>query len=173
MQILADGFCFLEAPRWHQGALWVADFYQHAVFKISLDGQVEKIVEVPHQPSGLGWLADGRLLIVSMKNRKILQYHEGVLSEYADLSHIATGHCNDLITDVYGRTGVGDFGFDLMQGADFTMAQLACIEPDGSVHVEATDLYFPKGMVILNNQLLSTKPLLTVFRHLPLMQMVI
>ena len=154
MHILADGFCYLEAPRWHQGALWVSDFYQHAIFKISFDGQVEKIVDVPHQPSGLGWLADGRLLIVSMKDQKVLQYHQGVLSEYADLSHIATGHCNDLITDADGRAWVGNFSFDLMRGDDLATAQLARIDPDGSVHVAATELYFPNGMAIVNHQLL-------------------
>ena len=154
MNILADGFCYLEAPRWHDGALWVSDFYQHAVFKITLDGQVEKIVAVPQQPSGLAWLPDGRLLIVSMKDRQVLQYQEGKLSLYADLSHIATGHCNDLITDAHGRAWVGNFGFDLMQGEDLATAQLARIDPDGSVHVAATDLYFPNGMAIVGDTLL-------------------
>ena len=27
LQVIADGFTYLESPRWHDGALWFVDFY--------------------------------------------------------------------------------------------------------------------------------------------------
>lgn len=149
---LATGFCFLESPRWYQNRLWVSDFYQHAVFSIGLDGEIETEVTVAQQPSGLGWLPDGSLLIVSMKDRLLLRYHEQQLEEYADLSAYVAGHCNDLLVDALGRAWVGNFGFDLMQGAAFQTANLLRVDPDRSVHVVAEDLYFPNGMAICLEQ---------------------
>jgi hypothetical protein len=46
----------------------VSDFYREAVYTVSADGREELVLEVEHQPSGLGWLADGSLLVVSMKD---------------------------------------------------------------------------------------------------------
>ena len=61
--IVHRGLDFGEGPRWHEDRLWFSDFFRHGVF--TLDGdQEELVVEVPGQPSGLGWLPDGRLLAV-------------------------------------------------------------------------------------------------------------
>ena len=72
-RVLAEGLYFGEGPRWHDGRLCFSDFYDHAVKRFDLDGNVETVVEVPAQPSGLGWLPDGRMLIVSMLDRKLLR----------------------------------------------------------------------------------------------------
>jgi len=60
-----SGLFFGECPRWHEGRLWYSDFFDHAVFSVSPDG--ERRVEVPFEgePAGLGWLPDGRMLIAS------------------------------------------------------------------------------------------------------------
>jgi len=73
-------------------------------------------VEMPNkgQPSGLGWLPDERMLIVSMLDRKLMVRElDGTLKEYADLSELAGWHCNDMITNSDGTCYVGNFGFDL------------------------------------------------------------
>ena len=71
---LAEGFHFLEAPRWRDGRLWVSDFYGHRVLSMREDGSdLRTEAYVPEQPSGLGWLPDGRLLVVSMRDRKVLR----------------------------------------------------------------------------------------------------
>ena len=112
--MLAEGLYFGEGPRWRAGWLYFSDFYDHAVKRVDLDGNVEIVVEVPNQPSGLGWLPDGRMLIVSMLDRKLLRHEpDGSLAEHADLSDIATFHCNDMVVDAHGRAYVGNFGFDL------------------------------------------------------------
>src|SRR6516165_9984986 len=58
---LLEGGAFFEAPRWHDGRWWVSDFYRHAVYTVGTDGSEELVLEVEHQPSGLGWLPDGSL----------------------------------------------------------------------------------------------------------------
>ena len=75
---------------------------------------------MPNQPSGLGWLPDGRMLVVSMLDRKVLrQEPSGELVEHADLSAIATGHVNDMVVAPSGVAYAGNFGFDLMAGEPF------------------------------------------------------
>ena len=115
-RVLAEGLYFGEGPRWHDGRLYLSDFYDHAVKRFDMDGNVEIVVEVPAQPSGLGWLPDGRMLIVSMLDRKLLRLEaDGTIVEHADLSEIATFHVNDMVVDGKGRAYVGNFGFDLFE----------------------------------------------------------
>lgn len=150
-ETLVDGIDFGEGPRWHDGRLWYSDFYHHTVYAVTADGHREAMVEVPNQPSGLGWMPDGRMLIVSMLDRKVMVWDGTTLDEHADLSSVATFHCNDMVVDSAGRAYVGNFGFDLhslIPGDDMTMATMAIVEPDGSVRAGAGDLAFPNGCVI-------------------------
>jgi sugar lactone lactonase YvrE len=148
LQTLFEGGGFFEGPRWRDGTWWVSDFYRHTVSRISPDGTEEVVVEVAAQPSGLGWLPDGSMVIASMKDHKLLRFADGALTELADLSDHVGGHVNDLVTDAHGHSYVGNFGFDLMGGAKPEPADLVRVDPDGSVTVAAQGLYFPNGTVI-------------------------
>jgi sugar lactone lactonase YvrE len=70
------------------------------------------------------------------------------VSVHADVSAHCGGHLNDLAVDGAGRAYVGNFGFDLMAGADPRYAALVRVDPDGSVVVAADELMFPNGAVI-------------------------
>lgn len=148
--VVVDGVDFAEAPRWHEGRLWYSDFYQRAVYAIAADGTREAIVEVPGQPSGLGWLPDGSLLVVSMTDRTVRRFDGTTLSLHADLSHVAAHHCNDMVVDRRGNAYVGNFGYDFhAEGpAGVRPARLALVRPHGTVEVAADDLWFPNGTVI-------------------------
>jgi sugar lactone lactonase YvrE len=157
--LLAEGFYFGECPRWRDGRLWFSDFYGHAVKSVSLAGDLRTEVKIDDQPSGLGWMPDGSLLIVAMKTRQVLRLTpDGAIGLHADLGAIAGFHCNDMVVDGVGRAYVGNFGFDLdaaieAQGVEGVLAQhptadLACVSPDGAVSVAASDLHFPNGSVI-------------------------
>lgn len=149
VDVVSTGHAYLECPRWHDGRLWVSDFYTHQVLAIGADGAVELRAEVPGQPSGLGWLPDGRLLVVSMRDARLLrQQPSGELVEHADLSGRSPGHLNDLAVDETGRAYVGNFGFDLMSGAPIRPTTLVRVDPDGSAFVVADKLFFPNGMVL-------------------------
>jgi sugar lactone lactonase YvrE len=157
-RVLVGGLHFGEAPRWRDGELWFSDFYDYAVKSVDLDGQVRIRISIADRPSGLGWLPDGRLLIVSMTERSLLRLDPEGLALHADLSSIATFHCNDMVVDSFGRAYVGNFGFDLdtseISGtlsdvlSTHSGATLARVDPDGSVHAAADGLMFPNGTVI-------------------------
>ena len=162
--VLATGLAFGEGPRWRDGRLWFSDFYRHAVFTLDMDGVEAKVVDVPGQPSGLGWLPDGRLLVVSMLDKKVMRLEpDGAFVEHADLTELADFHANDLITDNLGRSFVGNFGYDLhhdMAERDVPTilgdesagsTTLARVEADGSVHVAAEHVRFPNGMALIDD----------------------
>jgi sugar lactone lactonase YvrE len=152
-RILVEELSYLECPRWHEGRIWFADFYTYGVYSAAADGSdLRQEVEVPQQPSGLGWLPDGRLLVVSMRDARILRVEpDGSLSVHADLSGHVSGHPNDMVVDASGRAYVGEFGFDLMGGAPLEPAQLLRVDPDGTVTVAAEDMLFPNGSVITDD----------------------
>ena len=158
-RLLADGIYFGEGPRWRDGRLWFSDFYAHAVKSVSLAGDVRTEFEIDDQPSGLGWMPDGSMLVVSMTKRRVLRRAlDGTISVHADLGGIATFHCNDMVVDAEGRAYVGNFGLDLdaelrARGpasvtADHVKAVLALVQADGSVSPAARDMSFPNGPVI-------------------------
>ncbi len=152
---LLDGGHFYEGPRWYDGRWWVSDFYAHHVFTVTTGGDVEVIMEVPGQPSGLGWLPDGSLLVVSMRDGQILRRRlDGEVAVHADIADHIDGLANDMVVDSQGRAWVGNFGFDLMSGADPKPTNLLRVDPDGSVTVAATDMYFPNGSVIIDGNTL-------------------
>jgi sugar lactone lactonase YvrE len=145
---LVDGLAFAEGPRWHDGRLWFSDMHAHFVMSVGMSGDLRTEAEVPNQPSGLGWLPDGRLLVVSMTDRRLLCQDGNGLVELADLSPCATWHCNDMVVDAEGRAYVGNFGYDMYGGAARSTAAIALVTPDGRVTVAADGLDFPNGMVI-------------------------
>ena len=147
-RVLLDGLVFPEGPRWHAGKLWFSDMHAHCVMTVDLAGRAETVVEVPGQPSGLGWLPDGRLLVVSMTDRRLLRLDPGGLTVAADLSALASFYCNDMVVDARGRAYVGNFGFDLHAEAPFHPAELVLVPPDAAPRVVASDLAFPNGCVI-------------------------
>jgi sugar lactone lactonase YvrE len=146
---LYEGGHYYEGPRWHDGRWYVSDFYDQAVYAVGEDGRSEELMRVEQQPSGLGWLPDGSLLVVSMRDRKLLRRSaDGAVTVHADVSEHCGGHLNDLVVDGSGRAYVGNFGFDLMAGADPEYAKLVRVDPDGAVSVAAEELMFPNGAVI-------------------------
>lgn len=147
-KVFLEGFTFAESPRWHDQELWFSDFHDNVVLKVNAKGQVEKVVEVEGEPSGLGWLPDGRLLVVSMEHRRVMRMDPDGLKVHADLSGIATWHCNDMVVSADGTAYVGNFGAPYGSESGPVPAKLARITPDGEVHAESEGLDFPNGMVI-------------------------
>ena len=149
LDVVVDGFHYLEGPRWYKNTLWFVDFYTQNVYRVNDQGVAEKIVHIEQQPSGLGWLPDGRMLVVSMKDRKVLRLEDnGELVVHADIWEHCGGHANDMVVAPNGNAYVGNFGFDLMGGADHEHTGLVLVRPDGSSQIVAEGLSFPNGMVI-------------------------
>lgn len=167
LKVLAEGgFAFLEGPRWHDGRLWFSDMHGDAVWTVDESGTKTKIVDVPHQASGIGWLPDGRLLVVSMTDRRIMRLEGDTLVTHADLSHLGSTDLNDMWVDADGRAYVGEMGvvIDEFLGAnaealatkgpqafadaEFPGARLFRVDIDGSVETAAEGLRFPNGATV-------------------------
>lgn len=151
-KILADDLCFGEGPRWHDGRLWLSDMHDHKVLAIAPDGTKQVMLEIEDQPSGLGWLPDGSLLVVAMTRRQVLRVRDGAVTVHADLWDLADFHCNDMIVDASGAAFVGNFGYDLaaaLRGeAEPKPTRLIRVAPDGSARKVGPELMFPNGMAI-------------------------
>ncbi len=148
LETLMKGLTFGEGPRWHENKFYFSDFYSHKVYSLDLSGKYEVIVEIPNQPSGLGWTPDGTMLIVSMKDRKLMSFKDGQLKERADLSEFSGFHCNDMVVDIDGNAFIGNFGFNTYDGEEIKPTNLILVKPGEEPVLAADNLFFPNGTVI-------------------------
>jgi len=146
LETLVDGGAFFECPRWRDGRLWVSDFWRYQVLAIAPDGTAETVAEVPGSPTGLGWLPDGTLLVVSMADRKLLRVEDGTTVEHADLGAHSAPQANDMVVDAAGRAYIGTV--DFMAWDEQPATNLLRVDADGAVGVAADGLSFPNGAVI-------------------------
>lgn len=149
LDVVADGLCFPEGPRWHAGALWFSDVYAGEVLRLDPDtGACEIAAALDTAPCGLGFLPDGRLLIASGHDRIIYRREpDGSLSVHADLSSLAAWHLNDMFVDRHGRAYVGDYGDDTAPPTPPHPADLILVEPDGTARPVADGMMFANGIV--------------------------
>ena len=148
-EVIADGLAFPEGPRWHDGRLWFSDIHVGKVLATDLDGKVEEICSVPGLPSGLGFLPDGRALIVSVTDRRLLRLEDnGSLSEVADIRPLTKWTINDMVVDGRGRAYIGDVGFELGPNAQVSPGQVVLVEPSGAARVAAEEMMFPNGSMV-------------------------
>jgi sugar lactone lactonase YvrE len=148
-RILLEGLEFPECPRWHEGSLWFSDMDASRVIALDMNGTSRPIAEVPGNPGGLGWSQDGRLLVVSMSERRLFRLDAGGLTAVADLSKMAPLMCNDMVVDRHGRAYIGHFGVRAAAApSPFGPADIIMVGPDGAASVAAGSLSFPNGMCI-------------------------
>jgi sugar lactone lactonase YvrE len=141
--LLAGDLVFGEGPRWHDDRLWFSDMHGEAVSTVTLAGERELVVEMPgRRPSGLGFLPDGDLLIVSMLDRQILRWNGSELALHADLSSLVATGCNDMVVDRSGRAYVGSF-----PDPSSPEGPIILVEVEGTPRVVA-NVVFPNGSVI-------------------------
>jgi len=152
METLLAGRAFLEGPRWHDGALYVSDMHAHEVLRVGADGSFDVVASLDTAPSGLGWLPDGSMLIVSMDDRRVLRLDPGAtdgrLHEHADASGVAPNEINDMVVDRHGHAFISQFGYDFHGGAKMRSAPLLRVDPDGRVHEVTDGLRMANGMAI-------------------------
>lgn len=146
-ELVAQGFSFLESPRWRGDALYLSDFHTGRVLRWTEQEDITTVCQVPGQPSGLGFDRDGRLLIVSMLDRRVIRLQDGVFAEHANLQQLAPFHCNDMVVDAHGRAYVGNFGSDVDR-EPLVATSLALVDADGNVRTVGDHLIFPNGMAI-------------------------
>ncbi len=148
-KIILEGLIFPECPRWYDGRVWFSDMLDLKVIAVDPKGKAETIVKVPGQPGGLGFLPNGKLLVVSMTEQRLLRLDADGLKLVADLSKLAVGNCNDLVVDYQGRSYVGDWGFTVFpKKGEITKAHVILVTPDGKARVVSNEMRFPNGAIV-------------------------
>jgi sugar lactone lactonase YvrE len=149
VKTLISDLAFGESPRWRADGLYLADIHANRIVVWRPSGFLDVVATFASPVSGLGWLPDGRLLVVSMHDRKVLrQERDGRFAIHADLAQIASWHANDMVVAANGDAYVGNFGFSLEAPGTFKLAKLARVTATGVVSQAADDLFFPNGSVI-------------------------
>jgi sugar lactone lactonase YvrE len=157
-EVFLDGLHLPECPRWHAGALWFSDMWDHTVWRIGADGGGRTAVHrfgPDEDPGGLGWLPDGTLLVVGMDGRRVYRLTPdgaggfGAPAVHADLAAVAPWPCNDMITTADGTAFVSHFGFDMWgKTTGFLPATLLRVRPDGTAAAVVDDVSSPNGMAL-------------------------
>ncbi|HEY1118316.1 MAG TPA: SMP-30/gluconolactonase/LRE family protein [Acidimicrobiales bacterium] len=151
LSLIFSDLRFPEGARWHGGQLWFSDMHTGQVFRSDPAARtLEEVTVVDDQPSGLGWLPDGSLLISCMLDRVVRRLGpDGRLSVFADLSDLTDSPVNDLVVAADGRSYLGGFGYDLYADAPQAPGPIFRIDPDGTPTVADDAMVFPNGSVIL------------------------
>ena len=139
LELFADGFSFLEVPRWHEGRLWAADMFAGHVVAFAADGAAQVVITVPEVLAGFGWMPDGELLVVTRGGR-LLREQAGQVTEVASPLSGGPVPCNEMTVDGQGSAYIGLFG--LAGGG------LARVAPDGSARVAAKAMLLPNGQAL-------------------------
>jgi sugar lactone lactonase YvrE len=147
---LLTGLVFGEQPRWHEDRLWFSDWGTQDVIAVDLEGNSEVILHGPAFPLCVDWLPDGRLLVVSAREGRLLRREpDGSVVTHGDLSAVSQPPAgNELVVDGRGNAYVNGGGFDLMAGEEFAPGIVALVSPDGSARQVADGIAFPNGMLV-------------------------
>src|SRR5579872_3919204 len=148
LRILLTGLGLVESPRWHDGRLWFSNWLAQEIIAVDLGGQSEVITRVPSFPCCIDWLSDGRLLVVSGREGRLLRREpDGSLALHTDLSSLSRYPWNEIVVDGRGNIYLNCINFDFPAGA-FAPGIIALVAPDGAVRQVADGLAFPNGMAV-------------------------
>jgi sugar lactone lactonase YvrE len=140
--LFVDGFLYGESPRWHDDHLWFTDGPAGAVYVVDDDGEVHVAAQTSN-PSGLGWMPDGTMVISALQTARIDQVVDGKTRVLHDVTDIAWS-TNDMVV-----TADGGIYVDLYVIADEAMVgKIGYIPPGGSIRVVTEAPALPNGMAI-------------------------
>jgi sugar lactone lactonase YvrE len=146
LRTLLAGRGLVESPRWHGDRLYFSDWSAGEVLATDLDGHSEVVARVDSLPLCTDWLPDGRLVIVSSSDGRLLRLEpDGSLVTHADLGRPGW---NDIVTDGQGHIYVNGAGFNPTASEEFKPGSVSLVTADGPVREVADDIAFPNGMAV-------------------------
>ena len=158
---LLTGRGLVESPRWHGDRLYFSDWSAGEVVAVDLAGRSEVIAQVKSLPLCTAFLPDGRLVIVSSPDGRLLRLEaDGSLATHADLGQPGW---NDIVIDGRGNIYVNRAGFNPTAGEEFQPGFVFLVAADGSVRQVADDIAFPNGMAVTADN--STLIVADSYRH--------
>lgn len=147
-QILLTDLAFGESPRWHEGRLWLSDWGAYQALAVDATGNSEVVASLPSFPSCIDFLRDGRLLVVSAHDGRLLRREpDSSMAMHADLSRLADHLWNEVVVDSRDNAYVNNIGFDF-PGGQPAPGTIALVTPDGSARQVADGIWFPNGMAV-------------------------
>ena len=146
VRTLVTGRGLVESPRWHDDRLYFSDWSSGEVIAVDLTGVTEVVARVASLPLCTAFLPDGRLLVVSSPDGRLLRREaDGSLVTHADLGRPGW---NDIVVDGRGNAYVNGADFDPRAGDRPRPGFVVLATPDGAVRRVADDIAFPNGMAV-------------------------
>lgn len=152
-KLLLDGLKFAEAPRWHDGRLWLADMIGHNVTAIDMHGKAEVIAEFDDETSGLGFLPDGTPLVVLRARKQLIRVDKGRTSIHSDLSEYPCESLNDMVVDGCGRAYVDAVVRRAKPGTDDIGEAVLLVDEQGNLKSATNGLVNPNGLAVTEDGL--------------------
>src|SRR5215813_4325256 len=138
VRTLLTGRGLVESPRWHADRLYFSDWSAGEVVAVDLAGRSRVVARVESLPLCTAWLPDGRLLIVSSPQGRLLRLEpDGSLVTHADLGMPGW---NDIVADGRGNVYLNRAGFNPMAGESFRPGSVFLVTADASVRQVAFDI---------------------------------
>ena len=143
-ETFATGLQMGESPRWHEGRFWMCDWLAGEVLVFDENGDREVVAWVEGLPFSIDWLPDGRLVATTPN---------GVVIGPEQKPYGAAGQpFNEIVVDRVGRVWVDMPGS--MPWEERKPGTVTLVLPDGSSRRAADDVWFPNGMVVLDDDTL-------------------
>ena len=161
VRALLGGRGLVESPRWHGDRLYFSDWSAGEVVAVDLAGRSEVIARVESLPLCTAWLPDGRLVIVSSPDGRLLRREpDGSLVTHANLGQPGW---NDIVADGRGNIYVNRANFNPVAGEEVQPGFVFLVAGDGSVRQVADDIEFPNRMAVTADN--STLIVADSYRH--------
>ena len=143
-EVFATGLKMGESPRWHDGRLWVCDWLSGEIVVFESDGRRDVVARVDGLPFSIDWLPGGDLLVTTSN---------GVMTGPGLDPYAAAGEpFNEIVVDAAGRAWLDMPGAP--PGQPPAPGVIAVALPDGTSRRVADDVWFPNGMVVLDDDTL-------------------
>ena len=143
-EVFATGIQMGESPRWHDGRFWMCDWLAGEILSFDPDETRDVPARVTGLPFSIDWLPDGRLVATTPA---------GLMAGPNLEPYGANGQpFNEIVVDAAGRAWVDMPG--AMPWEEPKPGIVAVVLPDGRTRQVADDVWFPNGLVILDEDTL-------------------
>jgi len=135
-RLVIGGVTLGESPRWHDAAIWFADWGPGEIIRVGRAGERQVVARAPAPPLSFDFLPGGDLIVVHSREGRLLRGGAGgALEPYAAFGAMAEGLWNEIVVDGRGAAYVNG-------------GCIVLVTPDGRARRVADGGAFPNGMAV-------------------------